>query len=103
MKNESRIEELLADLLRTQDRQTGVLEKQGTIMEKHSTILEKHSTIMEKQGTILEKHSMLLEHLVKGQDKLSDQFERLFTFIQDSMMHRMDEMDARIRKLEGKG
>lgn len=95
MKNEKRIEELLADMLRSADRQVEISEKQTSILERHTGILEKH-------GNTLDKNSLLLEHLAKGQDKLTDQFERLFAFLQEGLIRRMDEMDARIRKLEQK-
>ena len=67
MKNEERIVELLADLLKSSD--------------KHSDLLGKHSEVMGKgfgkMTEILEKHSVMFESILIKLDTLVDHEKRI--------------------------
>ncbi|MEM6843402.1 MAG: hypothetical protein AAF632_14335 [Bacteroidota bacterium] len=67
MKNQSRIEELLAESLRQQDRQSGILESHGKLLEKLVESDERQNTLLEK---LVEGQVLLTKQVVNLQDDM---------------------------------
>ncbi|MEM9833983.1 MAG: hypothetical protein AAF944_25350 [Bacteroidota bacterium] len=67
MKNQSRIEELLAESLRQQDRQSGILESHGKLLEKLVESDEHQNTLLEK---LVEGQVLLTKQVVNLQDDM---------------------------------
>ncbi|MEM9833982.1 MAG: hypothetical protein AAF944_25345 [Bacteroidota bacterium] len=96
MKNQTRIEELLAESLRQQDRQSEILEGHGKLLEK---LVESD----ERQNTLLEK-------LVEGQVLLTGQISNLQIEIKslrgdmnklfDYLQTKHDKLEERIKRIE---
>lgn len=90
MKNESRVEELLAESLRSQDRQ--------------AELLAKHSKISESQSRILISNSDKLDNVVVAVKDMSKAVHQL-TDVVETMISKYDKIDDHekgIRSIERK-
>ena len=111
MKNERSIEELLADMLRKQDRQEALLgalvEGQSKIVDVQEKRLEAQSSMMDTQSRMMETQSKMAEAQLQTNERLeglNNRFERLINVLSNNWFQRIitleDEMKAVKRKLE---
>lgn len=96
MKNERSIEELLADMLRKQDRQEALL---GALVEGQSKIVDVQTSMMETQIKMAESQIQTNEQLAS----LNHRFERLIEVLSNNWFQRIialeDDMEAIKRKV----
>ena len=109
MKEESKIVELLAEMLRKADkndellaRQGVELKNQGVELKKQGVELEKHGDLLEMQGRLLERHGLLLEKLVEGQLDLISGQNQTNAALRDIKIaiDNIAGLDERVKKLE---
>ncbi len=74
MKNEDRIAELLAEMLRKQDRHEEVIHSQSEILKSHSTFLKE---LVEGQQELIRQFHRMNDHLLTKQEKMEDRISRL--------------------------
>jgi hypothetical protein len=96
MKNERSIEELLADMLRKQDRQEELLK---ALVDGQSRIVDVQTSMMETQIKMAESQVQTNERL----DSLNNRFERLIEVLSNNWFQRIialeDEVDEIKRKV----
>ncbi len=91
MKNESQIVELLAELLKKQDRYEEILTRLVDVTGAHGKTLDSHSQIFGKQEILLTK-------IVEGQDRLIYEFHKM----NDHLLTRQEKIEDRVSRLEDK-
>ena len=110
------MEQVLKQILESQNQIIKTLQQHGKLLEQHSTLLEKqgaileqHSTALEKQGTILGQHSKQLETLQRGQIKLETRMEnevidkiRVLFDVREVQNDRFDRIDNKLDDLDDK-
>ena len=103
MKNERSIEELLADMLRKQDRQEALL---GALVEGQSRIVDVQSKMLDMQEKMMDTQVKMAESIVQTNerlDSLNNRFERLIEVLSNNWFQRIialeDDMEAVKRKV----
>ncbi len=121
MKNERSIEELLADMLRKQDRQeellSALVKGQGKLVEGQTQLVEGQSKLVEGQIKLIESQlqtNQRIDHLENTMrvgfervnervDSITDRFDQLMTILAGNWFKRIialeDDMEAVKRKV----
>lgn len=110
MKNERSIEELLADMLRKQDRQEELLgalvEGQSKIVEVQSKMLETQTHMMETQSQMMASQAKMAEEQRQTNERLGSlnyRFDRLIDVLSNNWFERIvtleEDMEAVKRKI----
>ena len=85
MKNESRIEELLAESLRNQD-------KQAELLKKHSISIEQMSEAIGQQSGKLDQVVLAIREMSKAVILMTDSL--------DTVIHKIDKIDDHERRIQ---
>ena len=103
MKNERSIEELLADMLRKQDRQEELLK---ALVEGQSKIVEVQSKMMDTQSKMVDTHAKMVEAHLQTNERLNSLtrlFDQLINDLSDNwskpILTLEEEMEAVKRKI----
>ncbi len=109
MKNERSIEELLADMLRKQDRQEALLgalvEGQSRIVDVQSKMLDMQERMMETQSRMMETQVKMAESIVQTNerlDSLNNRFERLIEVLSNNWFQRIIALEDEVEEIKRK-
>ena len=109
MKNERSIEELLADMLRKQDRHEALLgalvEGQSRIVDVQSKMLDAQERMMETQSRMMETQVKMAESIVQTNerlDSLNNRFERLIEVLSNNWFQRIIALEDEVEEIKRK-
>ena len=95
MKNQRSIEELLADMLRKQDRHEELLK---ALVEGQSKIVDVQTSMMEAQIKLVESQTQTNERL----DSLNNRFERLIEVLSNNWFQRIIALEDEVEEIKRK-
>ena len=116
MKNQRSIEELLADMLRKQDRHeellSALVEGQSKIVDVQSKLLETQTQMMETQTQMMETQTQMMKQqaqMAEGQqetnarlDSLSYRFDKLVNVLSDNWFRRVITLEDEMKEVRRK-
>ena len=116
MKNERSIEELLADMLRKQDRQEALLgalvEGQSRIVDVQSKMLDAQERMMDMQEKMMDTQERMMGTQVKMAesivqtnerlDSLNNRFERLIEVLSNNWFQRIIALEDEVEEIKRK-